>query len=311
MSSSGAISTTATLAAGLHTLSGTDLDTGGDSGTWSLTLSVGAVTLTQAAPTSASVPVSGSAAFTDQLALTHTNGALTYTVTTPAPGISVSSGGAISTTATLAAGVHTVSGTDADADGDSGTWSFPLTVTASTITQAAPTTGSVTNTASSSFTAHLAVSGANGTPVYTTTSAPHGVHVSSVGAVTTGSPLLPGVYSVSGTDTDPDLDTGTWSFALTVTAAPDTFTSATSTTGTVGQQLTFTVTTSATAKLKESGKLPKGVTFNKGAHLLAGIPTSTKHKTAAGTYFVTFTATFGKGKTKVIATQAFTLTVSS
>ena len=51
--------------------------------------------------------------------------------------------------------------------------------------------------------------------------------------------------------------------------------------------------------------------FNKASHVLGGTPTSTKHKSAAGTYHLTFTATFGKGKTKVVATQAFTLSVSS
>jgi len=38
-------------------------------------------------------------------------------------------------------------------------------------------------------------------------------------------------------------------------------------------------------------------------------PTSTKHKAAAGIYHLTFTATFGEGKTKQVVTQAFTLRV--
>ena len=54
-----------------------------------------------------------------------------------------------------------------------------------------------------------------------------------------------------------------------------------------------------------------GVKFHKGtgSGTLSGTPTSTKHKSAVGTYHVTFTATFGKGKTKHVVTQAFTLRV--
>ena len=63
-------------------------------------------------------------------------------------------------------------------------------------------------------------------------------------------------------------------------------------------------------KIKEHGKLPKGVKFNKATDVLEGTPTSTKHKSAVGTYPITFTGTFGKGKSKVIVTQAFTLTVT-
>jgi hypothetical protein len=99
--------------------------------------------------------------------------------------------------------------------------------------------------------------------------------------------------------------------SFSVTVAGPGFTSANHDTATVGKAFTFTVTTSGSPapKITEKGKLPKDVKFNKSTHQLAGTPTSTKHKSAAGTYHVTFTATFGKGKTKVVVTQAFTLTV--
>jgi putative Ig domain-containing protein len=60
-------------------------------------------------------------------------------------------------------------------------------------------------------------------------------------------------------------------------------------------------------------KLPKGVHFHAnpdGTPTISGTPTSTKHKSAVGTYPLTITATFGKGKSKVVVTQAFTLTVT-
>jgi predicted lipoprotein with Yx(FWY)xxD motif len=83
---------------------------------------------------------------------------------------------------------------------------------------------------------------------------------------------------------------------------------------TVGAPFSFTVTTTGTPPptIKAKGKLPKGVKFNRGigTAMISGTPTSTKHKSATGTYHLTITATFGTGKTKQLATQSFTLTVT-
>ncbi len=92
-------------------------------------------------------------------------------------------------------------------------------------------------------------------------------------------------------------------------------TSSDTTTATVGQSFTFTVATSGTPtpKVKGKGHLPKGVKFHNGAGTatLSGTPTSTKHKSAAGTFQVTITATFGKGSSKNVVNQTLTLTVGS
>jgi len=92
------------------------------------------------------------------------------------------------------------------------------------------------------------------------------------------------------------------------------FTSATGTTVTVGSGFTFPVTTAGTPapKITEKGKLPKGVKFTKGtgSASLRGTPRSTKHKSAAGTYSITFTATYGKGKSKQVITQSFIFAVA-
>ncbi len=64
-------------------------------------------------------------------------------------------------------------------------------------------------------------------------------------------------------------------------------------------------------RIKEHGNLPKGVKFVKTTEHLAGTPISTTHRSGTGTYPVTFTATFGKGKTKQVVVQAFTLTVGN
>jgi predicted lipoprotein with Yx(FWY)xxD motif len=89
--------------------------------------------------------------------------------------------------------------------------------------------------------------------------------------------------------------------------------SSASATAAVGSSFSFTVTTigSPEPTIKGKGKLPKGVKFHKGTGtaVISGTPTSTKHKSAAGTYPVSITATFGKGKTKQVVEQSFTLTV--
>jgi hypothetical protein len=94
----------------------------------------------------------------------------------------------------------------------------------------------------------------------------------------------------------------------------DAITSANTKMASAGRFFSFPVTTSGTPspKLRERGKLPRGVKFHKGTGSaeLSGTPQSTKHRSADGTYRLTFTATFGKGKTKVVVTQSFTLTVS-
>ncbi len=104
------------------------------------------------------------------------------------------------------------------------------------------------------------------------------------------------------------------SFPVTICSGSETrcFTSAASTSVPVGSQLSFPVKTagSPTPKITEKGTLPKGVTFNGSTDILGGVPTSTKHKSAVGIHPLTFTATFGKGKGKIVVTQAFTLSVT-
>ena len=89
-------------------------------------------------------------------------------------------------------------------------------------------------------------------------------------------------------------------------------TSANNATATEGASFTFHVTTSGTPppKLKEKGKLPKGIKFHKGvgSATISGTANPKNNKTV-GTYHVTITATFGKGKTKQLVSQAFTLHV--
>ena len=114
------------------------------------------------------------------------------------------------------------------------------------------------------------------------------------------------------TATSTDGQTGTATITYTVTAcggaATRCITSPPSDSVFVGSPFSFAVTTSGSPspKITEKGKLPKGVKFHKGT----GTATISGKATKAGTYHVTIKATFGKGKTKDLVTQAFTLTVT-
>ena len=126
MSSSGAISTAGTLAAGTYTATGTTADASGDTGSFTYTLTVSAVIIAQGTPTSGSVTTTGSAAFTDQLTTIGNVGPVTFTG--GGTGLTVSSSGAITTTGMLAAGTYTATGTTADGSGDAGTFTYTLNV---------------------------------------------------------------------------------------------------------------------------------------------------------------------------------------
>ena len=97
----------------------------------------------------------------------------------------------------------------------------------------------------------------------------------------------------------------------TVSIQPFSFFSNDHATAVAGSTFSFTVKTngSPAASVKKKGALPKALHFvdnHDGTATILGIPSTKK----TGVYYLTFTATFGKGKTKHVATQAFTLTVT-
>ncbi|MGC2486789.1 MAG: hypothetical protein WA359_11170 [Acidimicrobiales bacterium] len=99
----------------------------------SFSYAVTAKTLSQNLPLSASA--TSSTGFTAQLATSGNNGAVTYTQTAGSPDVVVSSSGAVTAASALASGSYTASGTTADPNGDSGTFTFKLTVAGPTITK--------------------------------------------------------------------------------------------------------------------------------------------------------------------------------
>ncbi len=229
VSSSGAVSTVgAALSVGNYTVSGTDDDGSLDSGAWTYTLTVTDATINQTTPLTGNTSVSASTAFTDQLAPTTTfaGNAVTYATSVTNTNLQVSSSGAVSTVGgPLAAGPYTVSGTDSDSFGDTGTWSYTLTVTSPVVApppppgalkQSSPTSGVTTTANSANYTNTLAVTGATGVVSFATNKPSPALSVSAQGAITTSGAVAAGSYSLSGTDFDPDADVGTWTFTLTV-----------------------------------------------------------------------------------------------
>jgi hypothetical protein len=88
--------------------------------------SADAGTITQTNPTQGAAL--GGTAFTDQLQVTGATGTVTYVQTGGSDNVTVSSSGAVSAPGTLSAGTYTASGTDSDTGGDTGTWTYTLTV---------------------------------------------------------------------------------------------------------------------------------------------------------------------------------------
>jgi hypothetical protein len=221
---SGAITTFGgPLSVSTYTVSGTDSDTHGDTGTWSYTLTVTKGALTQIPPTGKSVTVANSGgSFNDQLAVSGSSGAVTYFVTTSNSHLKVTPSGAITTFgatvgAPLPTGTYTVSGTDSDTYGDTGTWSYTLTVTKEKIICGSNGENVHKSNSGGNFHDQLNASGWSGSIAFGVTSSNTHLHISSSGVITSvGGPLAPGTYTFSGTDTDTYGDAGTWNYTLTV-----------------------------------------------------------------------------------------------
>jgi len=127
------ISTTGSLGVGQHTISGTDQDGFGDTGTWTYTLNVelgGGSTLTQTSALFATTSTQALATFVPgAIKVANGVGVVTFVTTQSSPHLSVSAVGTIELTGAIIPGTYAVSGTDSDTKGDTGTWTYALTVT--------------------------------------------------------------------------------------------------------------------------------------------------------------------------------------
>lgn len=216
VSPTGLVTTSGALAVGNYSATGTTVDAAGNTGTFSLTLDVGV--LIQSSPVTATVKVSGSKAFTQQIAVSGSDGAVTYVQTTGAPDVVVSPTGVVTTIGQLTAGPYSVSGTQSDPTGNQGT--FKLTLTVGALVQRTPTAATVTTSDSASFNQQLDVGANLGALTYVQTSGAPNVVVSSLGLVTTSGILAVGTDRVAGTVSDATGDKGMFTFTLSVHATP-------------------------------------------------------------------------------------------
>ncbi|MGC8509798.1 MAG: hypothetical protein ACP5PB_02880, partial [Acidimicrobiales bacterium] len=168
----------------------------------------------ESAPTTAMVPVTSSASFTQQLSVAGFSGAVTFAQTSGTPSLVVSPTGLVTTSGSLAAGSYVARGTTSDAAGDTGTFAFRLVV--GQLTQGAPLRTTTSVAGSATFSDQLAVTGASGAVTFAQTSGTPSLVVSPTGLVTTSGSLAAGSYVARGTTSDAAGDTGTFAFRLVV-----------------------------------------------------------------------------------------------
>ena len=125
--------------AGRYTVRGTTADTHGDHGTFSLALTVKAVTIHESLPTAAMVRTTGTPSYTHRLTATGGNGAVRYMKTGGSADLTVTPEGVVATTEKLPIGTYTVRGRMTDVDRDTGRFSFTLTVKLRALTGATVT----------------------------------------------------------------------------------------------------------------------------------------------------------------------------
>jgi large repetitive protein len=303
VSSTGAVSFPGTTSPGTYLLFGTDADAFGDAGQWQYVLTCCRPPITQTAPTSGTVTTSGSATFTDHLRTTGNTGPVTFTKTGGTAGLKVLPRGKITTTGNLSVGHYTADGTVHDAFGDTGTFTYTLTVKAVTIIQTAPTKGSVTTTGSAAFTDRLNTTGNIGKRRFVKTGGGTGLKISFGGKITTTGTLAKGTYKATGTVADHFGDTGTFTYTLTVKVVTITQTAPTKgsasygtplsdqlqTSGNIGP-VTF-VTDSATTwgTVSSTGVVSAPGTALPGTYLLFGTDTDSSGDTGQWQYTLTVT----------------------
>ncbi|HTT60001.1 MAG TPA: hypothetical protein VMF33_08130 [Acidimicrobiales bacterium] len=228
--------------------------------------------------TTTAVSVAASATFSGQVTTTNNSGAVTYTQTSGAPDLVVSTSGVVTTSGPLAAGTYSATGTSIDAADNTGAFSYTLDV--GVLIQSSPTSATSKVSGTPAYHQQLGVSGSTGTVSYVQATGSPSLVVSPSGLITTSGQLPAGTYSTSGTETDTSGDSGTFKFTLTVGAlvqrAPTAATVTTADSATFSQQLDVGANLGAITYVQTSGA-PNVVVSSSG--LL-----STNGALAVGTY---------------------------
>ena len=205
-------------------------------------------------------------AYTGQLAVSGSSGTMSYVTNATSSNVSISGTGVITSPNTTPLGTYVVSGTESDSSGDSGAWSFTLSVIPSlTTTGISSSVNPTTSPQSTTFTATVtgatptgSVSFMDGTTLLGTRATTAGVATFATGALTVGSHSVTAVYSG---DAD---NSASMSSVLTQLVKSSTTTALTSSVNpsSLDQSVTFTATV--------GGATPTGtVSFMDGATTLA------------------------------------------
>ena len=224
--------------------------------------------------------------------MTGNDGAATFTQSTGTPEVTVSGSGAVSAPGSLHVGTYSATGTDRDALGDSGSWSFVLVVTRNTLFQGAPLSATISHGAAYSGQLTIQNPVAHGGLIsWITTDHSSDVSVSTGGHISVAATVPKGTYRISGTESDALGDTGTWSFSVTVLGLQIT----TASLPTVFRGTTYPATTLvATGGITPyhwsitSGSLPVGLTLNATSGKISG---TVRSSDAVKTYDVTIEVT--------------------
>jgi major membrane immunogen (membrane-anchored lipoprotein) len=254
-------------------------------------------------PGAASISVAASATYTQQLTVSGATSSVTYVQTTGSPSLVISSTGLLTTSGVLVPGTYSATGSTSDAKGDTGLFSFILSV--GVITQVAPTTVTLKTTQTPGYSIQLVVAGNTGPVTFTQSSGSPSLLVSSTGLLTTSGALPFGTYDATGTTSDTSGDAGVFTFTMTVGPitqnSPTTASVVTTSTPTFNDQLSVSRNTGPVTFTQSSGS-PSLLVSSSGA-------VSTNGATlAAGTYKATGTTTDGFGDQ---GTFVFTLTVTA
>jgi predicted outer membrane repeat protein len=212
VSKSGVLTDSRNTPVGTYTFGGGVRDADGDAGHWVFELQVVAGTITQTSSSESGMTTVGTP-FTAELGTVGDESDVMYT-TVGSSVLTVTPAGEVKAGGDLPVGTYSASGTSHDAVGNSGTWTFTLTVVPGSLTELAPLAATVN--IPTQFTGQIRVKGGAGKITFVTTTASTWVVVHSSGYLQELAGTPAGTYTVQGTDSDARGDAGVWSFTLIV-----------------------------------------------------------------------------------------------
>lgn len=275
LANNGTLSGTTTTA-GSFSFTVTATDTNGNAGNQAYTLAVAAPTITLAPTTLPDATTR--VGYSQQLTASGGSGAYTFAVTAGAlpSGITLSSGGLLSGTATAAASANfTVTATDAN--GNTGALGYTLTVTAPAIV-IAPTTLPAATTGAA-YSQALSASGGAAPYSYAVTAGalPGGITLSADGTLS-GTATTGGSFTFTVTATDANGNSGSSSYTLAVNTPPLTLNSGPASGAVVGGNYVQNNTAAGGSPpyvfSVSSGTLPPGTSLNSATGTVSGSPTT-------------------------------------